>query len=46
MNNNLLSILCQEDYWYWDTNHTNTITFHENGTGEVRSNPNIPLKNI
>lgn len=34
MSETLLSIFCGEDFWYWDYN-ANTITFNENGTGEV-----------
>ncbi|KAI9787842.1 MAG: hypothetical protein M1816_007409 [Peltula sp. TS41687] len=31
----LLSILCGEEFWYWDSNNANTITFNKDGTGEV-----------
>lgn len=35
MSETLLSILCGEDFWYWDSNNANTITFNKNDTGEV-----------
>lgn len=35
MSETLLSILCDEDFWYWDSNNANTISFEKNGTGEV-----------
>ncbi|OBT69628.1 hypothetical protein VE03_00730 [Pseudogymnoascus sp. 23342-1-I1] len=35
MSETLLSILCGEDFWYWDSNNANTITFNKNGTGEL-----------
>ena len=36
MSDTLRSILCGEQFWCWDEEGGNTITFHKNGTGEVR----------
>ena len=35
MSETLLSILCGEDLWRWDASNDNTITFNQDGTGEV-----------
>jgi hypothetical protein len=39
MSDTLLSILCGEDHWVWDSNNANTISFHKDGTGEVSFAP-------
>ncbi|MCJ1345800.1 hypothetical protein MMC31_004009, partial [Peltigera leucophlebia] len=35
MSETLLSILCDEDFWYWDSNNANTISLKKNGKGEL-----------
>lgn len=35
MSETILSILCGEKYWRWDSHNYNLISFNEDGTGEV-----------
>lgn len=43
MSDFLLSILCGEDYWYWDPHGGCTIKFKEDGTGELLCSADLLL---